>query len=240
MRALLALALLAGCPAPEDTDDTDDTDTDDTDVEVDCPDRLDVEVVVYNDRLWYVEGAEVTFTAGGEPGDCEPVPYEYDRWICDTPGDGPATVTVSHPLYAAVEQTVAVDAETGCRTGEEEVQVTMVPNATPFDESRMYYIQRYADPYECEHSWEVHGTGCYYTAVFCADGYSTVMLTDIANFGVYDVDGATVTNHGVGVLDIPTETTWAVTSDTTIEDWTGAGWVLDTEDRFELIDCPNG
>jgi hypothetical protein len=238
MRALFVLAVLAGCPSPEDTDDTDvigDTDdTDDTDVEVECPDRLEVEVVVYNDRLWYVEDATVTWSAAGGSGACTRV--DFDRWTCDTEGDGPATISVTHDLYVGAEETVAVG-EGGCRSGEEVVDVTLLADSTPFEASRMYYIQRYEDDYECEHSWEIHGTGCYYTAAFCKDGYSSVMLTDIANFGVYDIEGADITNVGVGILDIPVETDWEITSDTTIEDWTGVEWKLDTESKFSLYDC---
>jgi hypothetical protein len=200
----------------------------------DCAEGDPITVVVYDTRLNYVD-AEVTATTPAGTVSCDREVGVYDTWTCAADPVGDATVEVSHPLYLAVEE--VVPATDGCRAGGEEVDVTMEPTGTHFDDSRMYYHQRFADPYECENSWAIHGVGCYYTAAFCADGYSAIFLTDILNLGVYDVGASAITNTTVGVSDIESPTSLTMVSDTELA-WLDLPWVLDQDGLFELVDCP--
>lgn len=237
-RALLLLALAACDAEPADSGDAkdgDDTGLADCHPEDDAGQSIvDARVGVTNTRGWYVSDATVSWeSATGTADVCHRV--DWGEWRCQTEPTGELTVTVEHPLYATATATIAPDAD-GCRSGDERVDVVLSPVGTPFPESRMYYVQLIDDPYACEHSWELYGVGCYQTAAFCADGYSVVILTDIVNQGVYDVQGDTLTNTTVSVADMPEETTWTVVSDEELA-WEGQTWRLDTEGKFEMVDC---
>lgn len=236
--ALVALPLLVACPPGEPAKDGETGDTADTgdtgEPTAECGEVDPVTVTVTNDRGWYIDDSTVTWATNAGSGTCDG--RTRDTWRCDVPAEGDLALTVTHPLHDA--EIVTVAATDGCRATSEPITVALTAAGAHFEASRMYYHQKFEDDEECANSWELYGVGCYYTAAFCADGYTAVMITDIVNFGVYDIgEEGRIGNTTIGPGDIPEDTTWTTLSATELEDWSGLIWELDTEDTFELYDC---
>jgi hypothetical protein len=220
----------------DDTDvtapDTDLPDTDDTAAPTGCGDGAPVEVFATSEHGRYLMHALARwFLADGRQGDCLFDATVADRWTCDAPLDGDLTVTVTQNWLRGYAEVVHAGPD-GCRDGGEvlDARGALTPAGTHFPEDRQYLYRRYLDDYTCEHSFEMYGQGCYAPAIFCADGNSAVLQTDIMNEGTYDLIDGFLYNALLVEGDVPPLTQWSVVDDTTLRDWNGELWHLDDGD----------
>lgn len=239
-----ASACDAGADKPEDTDpvvendtdvavpDTDLADTDDTAAPDGCGPGDPVEVFATSEHGKYLMHADVRWLLeDGRLGDCVLDTTVADRWTCDAPLDGDLTVTVTQTWLRGYAEVIHAGPD-GCRTGGEvlDARGALTPSGAHFGEDRQYLYRRYVDDYTCEHSFEMYGQGCYAPAIFCADGNSAVLQTDIMNEGTYSLIDGFLYNALLVEGDIAPLTQWTVVDDSTVRDWAGELWHLDTGD----------
>ncbi len=222
--------------ASDDTDlaawDTDLADTDDTAAPPTCGNGAPVEVFATTEHGKHLMHATVRwFLDDGRQGDCPLDTTVADRWTCDAPLDGDLTVTVTQSWLRGYAEVLRAGLD-GCRVGGEilDGRGALTPSGAHFGEDRQYLYRRYVDDSTCEHSFEMYGQGCYAPAIFCADGNSAVLQTDIMNEGTYDLFDGFLYNALLVEGDVPPVTQWSVVDGGTLRDWNGELWHLDPSD----------
>ena len=215
----------------------------DTDVPVDsgepceAPDSSWLTVRLSADDALAVGPEDLIWRSETEDGYC--VDEDGDlSFRCDVPA-GSIALSVNVSGHRLVQQTVEVPAP-ACDVEMPTLDLPMESLGPFFAEDRGYTIQIIEDDDECARSWELYDMNCFMTAIFCADGDSQIMVTDITWDGLYAVDGdAILGEYEEG--EIPADLGFSVVSDTEIVDtaW-GMTWTWDPAGEFASYVCREG